>query len=226
MENVEQELNFREELQKAREVASKMQMNGHENEIDAYWEILCGLVLVAEEDLKEQQNEWEIASLAREFLQYARPLEGYDHMLSQLYTATKRMVETLSDHPRLKAELIEFELLVVERGQEVNGGRGNMDEYLREDLDELRRNIALADDGKLDEIEQKGHLKRDPVEWTARWEEIIDEADRKVFQRLENHPRGMGFCYAYWHERASVLQADYGLRWRSPAIMNPRVHFD
>ena len=226
MGNVEQELNFREELVKAREVASKVQMHGRESEIDAYWEMLCGLVLVAEEDLKEQQNEWEIASLAREFLQYARPLEGFDHMLSKLYSATKRMVETLSDHPRLKAELIEFEILVVERGQEVNGGGGRMGEYLREDLDELYHNIALADEGKLDEIEQKGHLKHDPIEWTARWEEIIDEADREVFRRLGDHPRGMGLCHAYWHERASVLQANYGLRWRSPAIMNPRVHFD
>ena len=69
-------------------------------------------------------------------------------------------------------------------------------------------------------------LKHDPVEWTARWEEVIDEVDKIVDSRLEEHPRGMGFCHACWHERAAVLSEQFGIEWRSPARMNPRVLFD
>ncbi|WP_294456636.1 hypothetical protein [uncultured Bacteroides sp.] len=43
---------------------------------------------------------------------------------------------------------------------------------------------------------------------------------------MEGHPRGMGFCFAYWNTKAQVLKADYGIEWRSPAIMNPHVMFD
>ena len=68
-------------------------------------------------------------------------------------------------------------------------------------------------------------LKHDPVEWTARWEEIIDEADRKAEENLEEMPRGMGFCHAFWHERAAAL-ASLGIEWRSPSRMNPGVLFD
>ena len=69
-------------------------------------------------------------------------------------------------------------------------------------------------------------LKHDPIEWTARWEEVIDEAEKIVDSRLEDVPRGMGFCHAYWHEKAAVLSEQFGIEWRSPARMNPRVLFD
>ena len=218
---MEQELNYREELQQARKVASGLQLRGNENEIDAYWEVLCGLVLVAEQDLKEQDCEWEIAGLARELLQYGRPLAQYDHMLDNIHQAAHRMADALSDHPRLKTELLALDLSVLER----LGKDAETVTEVQEELDELRHNIELADAGRLDEIKQHG-LKHDPVEWTARWEQIIDEADEKVFKRLADQPRGMGFCHAYWHERASVLSSDYDINWRSLARMNPRVMFD
>lgn len=218
---MEQELNFREELQKARKVASRLELRGNENEIDAYWDMLCGLVLVAEEDLRDQDREWEIAGLARELLQYARPLAQYDHMLDNIHQAARRMADALSDHPRLKVELLEFDLSVLER---LDKDAESVEE-VQEELDDLRHNIELADDGRFDEIKQHG-LKHDPVEWTARWEQIIDEVDEKVYKRLTDQPRGMGFCHAYWHERANVLASDYGINWRSLARMNPRVMID
>ncbi|MGM9737267.1 MAG: hypothetical protein ACI3ZT_02505, partial [Candidatus Cryptobacteroides sp.] len=87
------------------------------------------------------------------------------------------------------------------------------------------RNISYADSGKLDLIEDDRRLKYDPVEWTARWEEIIDEADRIAEERLADQPRGMGYCHAFWSERAAAL-ASLGLEWRSPVRMNPGVLFD
>ena len=38
--------------------------------------------------------------------------------------------------------------------------------------------------------------------------------------------RGMGYCYLYWETKRDILKKDYGIEWRSPAVLNPRVHFD
>lgn len=68
-------------------------------------------------------------------------------------------------------------------------------------------------------------LKFDPVERTEQWEEIAYDIDRICDERLASMPRGMGFCLAYWHEKANALKA-YGIDWRSPARMNPGTMFD
>lgn len=222
---MEEELNYREELEKARKVAKSVELRGYPKEIDAYWEVICGLVLVAEEDMQEMREQWEVASLAREMLEYARPLEGYDHMLEKLYEATKRMINVISEHPRLKAELLEFQILLLSRVAESFDYRGSLEDDLQEELDILRQNIEYADKGEWDKIVDNSHLNHDPIEWSARWEEVIDDVDREVEKELKDFPRGMGFCHAFWPTRSSVL-AKYGIEWRSPSVMNPRVLFD
>lgn len=223
---MEEELNIREELKKARIKAAGIILSGTEEEIDAYWDMVCGTVLLAEEVLKEQDEQAEIASLAREMLLYAEPLERFDHMLNKLYTAVSRMLECVFEHPRLKARLLEFEILVLTRIEALEPQELESIENLKKELKQLTRNIALADAGRLDEIEQTGYLLKDPVEWTARWEEVIDEANRKAYQRLKNVPRGMGFCFGYWATLNGILMQDYGLEWRNPHLMNPKVLFD
>ena len=79
--------------------------------------------------------------------------------------------------------------------------------------------------GETDSIEDERQHKKDPVEWTEKWEEVIDEAMRNALSRLEDTPRGMGFCYAYWHELKEALK-HLGVEWRSPKTMNPGVMFD
>ena len=69
-------------------------------------------------------------------------------------------------------------------------------------------------------------MKRDTIEWSLDYESVIDEVNKKIYSLLEGHPRGMGFCFAYWSTKAQVLKEDYGIEWRSPAIMNPGVMFD
>lgn len=69
------------------------------------------------------------------------------------------------------------------------------------------------------------HLLFDPVERTERWEEIAYDVERQCDERLVVLPRGMGFCFAYWHAKVDVLET-YGIEWRPPAMMNPRVMFD
>lgn len=71
-----------------------------------------------------------------------------------------------------------------------------------------------------------GHLKADPVEYTMEWEKIYYEVEKKLDERFANAPRHMGFCFRYWSAKQELLKDEYGIDWRSPAQMNPRVMFD
>ena len=98
-------------------------------------------------------------------------------------------------------------------------------EDVRSEIAQLERNIAAADKGDYSSIVTDKMLKSDPVEWTARYEEVIDEVEAIVESKLADHPRGMGFCHAYWHEKAIAL-SKFGIEWHSPAQMNRGVMFD
>ncbi len=176
-------------------------------------------VNIAEQSLQEQRYCWQNASLAREAMDYARQLMEHKDMLSVVESSLDDMVEAIYEHPRLKLELMLCRLEVLQR---LN--KPQME--LEADIAFYRSNIEAADSGRLEDIKQTTMLKHDPVEWTARWEEVIDEVDKIVDSRLEEHPRGMGFCHACWYERAAVLSEQFGIEWRSPARMNPRVMFD
>ena len=71
-----------------------------------------------------------------------------------------------------------------------------------------------------------GHLRCDPVEYTFRWEDIYYEVERRLDERFANAPRHMGFCFRYWNAKRELLKEEYGIDWKSPARMNPRVKFD
>lgn len=217
-------VNLRKALDKARNAAEGLVRDG--SALDAYWEICCGDVLVAEENLRDRDREWENASLAREFLDIADYLESYDVMLDRLDAAASRMTDAIYDHPSLKLRLLEFRLLVLNRIESMCGHETSLSEYLECDIGTYRHNIECADNGDFGNIRQTGHLKSDPVEWTSEYESVIDEVLKKVSARLKGHPRGMGFCHALWCAKAAVLREDYGIEWRSPAVMNPGTMFD
>lgn len=215
-----EESEIRKELEAARRAAASGEKN-----LSAREDIMCGDVLLAEHNLSENRNQWEIAGLARELMEQASVLEGYDHLLDRTHEALSRMSECLYDHPRLKLKLLKLWLLVVDRISAMQDHELSVYDDILHEINVLRRNIDYADAGKLDLIEDDRRLKHDPVEWTARWEEVIDEADRKAEENLEEMPRGMGFCHSFWHERAAAL-ASLGIEWRSPSRMNPGVLFD
>lgn len=222
----DEELNVREALEKARVAAAQISKPRTNDEIDAYWEVVCGDVLVAELNLREQDRDWEITSLTKEFLKHARVLEGFDHMLNSLYTAASRMAKTIYLHPRLKVEFLTFFREVVYRIESTSGHELAASEDLTNEIHRLSSNIAYADKGEFEKIVDESLLKHDPIEWTSRWEEVIDEANKIAYQELTDHPRGMGFCHSYWHELSYVLMSKFGLRWRTPSEMNPGVLFD
>src|SRR5574344_562881 len=88
-----------------------------------------------------------------------------------------------------------------------------------------KANIRYADSGKFKKIVNRGHLKTDPVEWTEKYEKVIDAAEKEAYAKLSGMPRGMGFCHAYWCAKSEAL-AKRGIDWRSPSLMNPGVLFD
>lgn len=71
-----------------------------------------------------------------------------------------------------------------------------------------------------------GHLRTDPVEYTREWEKIYYDVEDELDRRLANVPRQMGFCFQYWAMKRELLMEKYGIDWRSPSQMNPRVMFD
>ena len=68
-------------------------------------------------------------------------------------------------------------------------------------------------------------LNYDPVEDTPEYKAIKDELERKIKARIGENC-GMGYCHLYWSTKRAILAADYGIKWRSPAELNPRVLFD
>ncbi len=71
-----------------------------------------------------------------------------------------------------------------------------------------------------------GHLKKDPVEYTRQWEEIYYDLEDELNERFESVPRHMGLCFHIWNVKKELLKEKYGINWRSPSQMNPRVRFD
>ena len=218
-------INYREELAAIRE-SLKSATKPYDN--DALENMENGMyccVLIAEQNLQEQRGQYEIGPLAKELLEYGTILEGYDHLLHCVQRCTERMADALSGHPRLKVKLLRLRHLVLQRIECMQDHDLSITEDVWEEISALESNIAAADSGNFDQIKGSGMLKHDPVEWTARYEEVIDEVEKIVDARLADHPRGMGFCHAYWHELTEVL-SDYGIEWRSPSRMNPGVMFD
>ena len=221
---MEEKINYREELASIRESLKGVEEPYSNEALELFENGMYCCVLLAEENLQEQRG-GENGVLAKELLEYGTILEGYDHLLNAVQRAVGRMVDALYDHPRLKVKLLRLRLLVMQRIEAIEDHPIGLIEGIWEEISELESNIAAADKGQFDQIKKSGHLKSDPVEWTARYEEVIDEVERIVEERLSDHPRGMGFCFAYWHEKAEVLE-QFGVEWRSPSSMNPDVMFD
>ena len=210
---MEENLDLRKALVDARLAVKDLPRTGNGDTIEAYWEVCCGDVLVAEENLREQRRLWENSALAEEFLDIAEYLEGFDHKLDGLNQAVQRMTDAVYEHPALKLRLLMFRQLVLSRIESLHGCELGASEDVHAQICLYERNIEHADNGEYDLVEQEGHLKRDPVE-------------RLVDEELEDHPRGMGFCFAYWSAKKHILLDRFGIEWRSPSAMNPGVIFD
>ena len=175
--------------------------------------------------LQEHADPSPVAGWAREVIVYARHLGQFEHMLGAAYVAARDMADCLFDHPRLLLELKETELEILEYIEAVQQHDLDITDDLRAEINTLRHNIQAADEERWEAIINVSHLKHDPIEWSKAYEDVIDEADHEAFSYLEDVPRGMGFCFAYWAEKRKALERR-GIEWNSPSRMNPGVMFD
>lgn len=73
--------------------------------------------------------------------------------------------------------------------------------------------------------ETVGDTVTDPVERTPEYLAIRYELEEKIDEALE-HQRGYyDYCKEYWMVKKLILRSDYGIAWKSPAVLNPGVEF-
>lgn len=220
---------IRKEFEKALAKAEATPFVATEEVIELYKDVVCGAVLVAEENAGGIGGPtWQNAGLCRVMLRYGRELERVSDsgdIADTLCSAAERMEDSLFDHPRLKAELVRFIIRSLHALECREGHDISSTDHFVEQLALLERNIAFADSGQLNRVEQTGIEKYDPVEWTEPYENAIDDATRQALDRLKDYPRRLGFCHAYWAELRDAL-AERGVEWRSPSEMNPHTLYD
>ena len=68
--------------------------------------------------------------------------------------------------------------------------------------------------------------KNDPVEQTAEYKAIEKELEAKIAAELKGVERKRGYNRKYWSVKAEILKNDYGIDWKSPAVLNPHIKFD
>ena len=198
------------------------------DDLESMAELVCADCLICEENVKDFGPAWKNSVFVNEILEYAPVLlkekeKGYGNIV---FNACDRVNDVLFNHPRLKVKLLKLELKALDTSKDIDGDKQETRKGIEKKIEFLEINIKRADMGNLEQCENIGMLKRDPVEWTAEYEKVIDEAEEKANAELADVPRGMGFCHAYWHSLANILFEDYGIVWRSPAMMNPGVMFD
>ena len=68
-------------------------------------------------------------------------------------------------------------------------------------------------------------INHDPIEDTPEFQAIKNELEEKIVERIGER-RGLGYCHLYWSAKRSILKEEYGIEWKSPAMLNPHVIFD
>ena len=183
----------------------------------------------AKKILQDQQDPSPIAAWAREILAYGRDVIAREELdeqtLADAYTVAVEIADQVFERPRLLLQLKQLSYDMVVRGEQMTGETYKVKDGIQKEIDQLKANIQAADEGRWDDIHDGHYLKSDPIEWTSIYEAVIDEADQEAFEQLQDCPRGMGFCFAYWAEKRNAL-ARRGIEWRSPHTMNPHVMFD
>ena len=70
----------------------------------------------------------------------------------------------------------------------------------------------------------KGY-KYDPVEDTPEYIAIRDELEKKILERMGGEMT-RGNAHMYPAIKKEILKKDYGIDWKSPQELNPRIRFN
>lgn len=69
-------------------------------------------------------------------------------------------------------------------------------------------------------------MKFDPIENTYEYKIIEKELEELIQKKIGSERRRFGYCHLYWATKKKILKEKYGIDWKSPAELNPRVKFD
>ena len=133
------------------------------------------------------------------------------------------------------AALYRFEALKIARGlnKDIEGMLylllRDRNYYVDDDSDDVKEvvNDLLSKeiiDKRFEDIERhRRSLKHDPIEMSKEYLDCIDEVEEKIEQNRTY--RGLGSCHEIWNLKFRFL-LEKGIKWKSPAVLNPRVMFD
>ena len=188
------------------------------------------------------QRSWLIAPLAQHAYDMMLGVSTDDEeSLKTMIAVIDRLCSVInSDHPRLLMKLYAMQYSFEKQRNEPNT------DALKDTTEQLvslatlsacdtwyaplKEEIeALLGKDAVKEIEQNpytGHLKKDPIEYSEEYEAVIDKVEEEVSNKMGNQPYAMGMCFEIWHIKQTILAEKYGIEWRTPSQMNPRVMFD
>lgn len=71
-------------------------------------------------------------------------------------------------------------------------------------------------------------LRRDPIERDPKIRRLVREAEKEAETELaaRGQPKIYGYCRSLWTVQKRILKEKYGIKWRTPAEMNPDVEID
>ena len=71
-------------------------------------------------------------------------------------------------------------------------------------------------------------MKHDPQKRDAKRKKLIETAETEAEYSMEQDStiQTEGACHTLWGRQKQILKERYGIKWRSPAEMNPDVMFD
>lgn len=175
------------------------------------YDMMLGIDTNDEESLKTM-----IAVIDR--LCYVMNGTGHPRLMMKLYSLQYRFIKQLPDANELALKDTAEELVALAELTQC-------DEWYAPLKDEITELLGEEEIRRICENPYTGMLKVDSVEYTQEYEDIIDSIDAEVNRRMEGQFRGMGSCFQIWSIKKELL-ASHGIEWKSPGMMNPRVHFD
>jgi hypothetical protein len=75
---------------------------------------------------------------------------------------------------------------------------------------------------------ERNGLLYDPIEDDPEVQPTLRASEHETDELLKEHPQRshFGFCHLYWGTKKSILKNRYGITWRTPVEMNPKIKFD
>ena len=74
-------------------------------------------------------------------------------------------------------------------------------------------------------MENKRNYKYDPVEDTPEYKAVEEELHAKILERMGGELT-RGNAHLYVSLKKEILKTEYGIDWKSPQELNPRIRFN